>query len=124
MGRYARFGNRQSPGANNPNNHLIYTNRREGEFRRVPIGSVSTSSPSSASVSRRGSTASNTSGGGGTDTYKVHVDWYALAMAGSAEQMNAWDFSAVKILQTLQLSKGDVNTVAFGRNFILATGSG
>jgi phenylalanyl-tRNA synthetase beta subunit len=49
--------------------------------------------------------------------------WKTLAMAGFEEGMN-WDLSNVKTLQTLSLSKGDVNSVAFGRNLILASGSG
>lgn len=51
-------------------------------------------------------------------------NWRSTAMAGFQEDMNAWDLSGVKQLQTLKLSGGDVNSVAFGRNFILATGSG
>lgn len=53
----------------------------------------------------------------------VNVDWNALAVAGVPEGMTI-DPSNVKILQTLALSSGDVNTVAVGKNFVLATGSG
>jgi hypothetical protein len=47
----------------------------------------------------------------------------SIIMSGFEDEM--FDISNVKILQTLTISKGDVNSVAFSRrNFILATGSG
>ncbi|XP_021955888.1 uncharacterized WD repeat-containing protein alr3466 isoform X2 [Folsomia candida] len=53
-----------------------------------------------------------------------NTNWRTLAMAGFEGEMGVWDLSNAKLLQTLSLSHGDVNSVAFGRNFILATGSG
>ncbi|CAL8088448.1 unnamed protein product [Orchesella dallaii] len=52
----------------------------------------------------------------------IDVDWHALAIAGTPEGMEV-DPSSVKILQTLTLSNSDVNGVALGKNFVLATGS-
>lgn len=53
----------------------------------------------------------------------IDVDWNALATAGVPEGM-AIDPTSVKNLQTLTLSSGDINSVAIGKNFVLATGSG
>jgi hypothetical protein len=53
------------------------------------------------------------------------VNWKELqaVMSELIEGMNIWDLSNVTLLQTLDLSQGDVNSVAFGRNYVLATGS-
>ncbi len=53
----------------------------------------------------------------------IDVDWDALAAASVPEGM-AVNPSTVKMLQTLALHSGDVNSVAIGKNFVLATGSG
>lgn len=53
----------------------------------------------------------------------IDVDWDALAAASVPEGM-ALDPSSVKVLQTLALSAGDVNSVAIGKNYVIATGSG
>ncbi len=72
----------------------------------------------------------------GDKVFKEFEDWnrifdiknidisISMAVAGVGAGSTRMDLSNVKILQTLNLSKGDVNSVAFGRNFMLATGSG
>ncbi|CAG7835245.1 unnamed protein product [Allacma fusca] len=48
-------------------------------------------------------------------------DWENLARAYRSDM--SWDLSAVSKLQTLSIHRSDVNSVVFGRNFTLATGS-